>query len=75
MIGAFLQVFSNTVRPFSDLSQLIGSRPKFQLSVPGFIQNFSVLVLRALTLSVMIGRARTVGWYHLFILFVVQFFI
>ena len=60
--------FSPTSHLFSVLSQSISSLPQIQPSVQGFILNFSVLVRKAWTLSVLIGRVRTIGWCHLFIL-------
>lgn len=51
--------FLPTFLLFSVLSQLIGSRPQIRPSVPGFILNLGVSVLKALTLSVLIGRDGT----------------
>ena len=63
-----LQIFSHTFRLFSVLSQSLCSLPQIQPSVPGFIPNFGVPVSKASTLSVLIGRARTIGWCHLCII-------
>ena len=69
-----LQIFSHIFRLFSVLLRSIGSPPQIQPNVPGFIPNSGVPVRKAWTPLVLIGRARTIGWCHLFISLVVQLF-